>query len=80
MVLLITEGLQGGHLWIADSAGTHNMLFQGQEVAGRIQDISKPFIFPARTVLHATQGWDEGKTDLQWLPLPLSDPLKLPLL
>ena len=61
MVLSLTTHHDGGALWVADSAGSVTMIHQGQTVAGRLQDIAEPFVFPARTVLHATQPWSEPK-------------------
>ena len=61
MVLSLTTHQRGGALWVADSAGSVTMFHQGRAVQGRLQDISEPFIFPARTVLHDTQPWFEPK-------------------
>ena len=61
LVLSLTEHEGGGGLWVADPLGQVTMIHQGLSLKGRVQDISEPFIFPARNVLHATQPWTEPR-------------------
>ena len=51
-------------MWVASGLGEHCRDFQGQKVKGRIQDISQPFIFSARSTLHATQDWEPNNNRL----------------
>ena len=57
LVCLLTRHSQGGHLWVANSRGDTAREHQGEQVLGRIQDITAPYIFSARGVLHATESW-----------------------
>ena len=57
LVYRLTQHAWGGHLWIASPEGLSRREFQGQQVTGRIQRIDEPFVFSARSHLHATEDW-----------------------
>ena len=61
LVVRLTTDLQGGDLWVADSQGHVLMSHQGLQVKGRIQCILEPYVFSARTLLHATEPWRLGR-------------------
>ena len=60
-VVRLTTDHQGGDLWVADSQGHVLMSHQGHQVKGRIQCILEPYVFSARTHLHATEPWQRGR-------------------
>ena len=61
MVVALTTHQSGGELWVAEPAGKITMIHQGLAIQGRAQDVSTPFVFPARSVLHATMPWNEPR-------------------
>ena len=61
MVVALTPHVNGGGLWIADSEGDVFQLLQGRRIPGRVQDLQEPYVFSARTHLHATQPWVEDR-------------------
>ena len=61
MVVALTHHSKGGGLWVADCKGDVFQLFQGRKVPGRIQSLHEPYVFSARSHLHATQPWEESR-------------------
>ena len=61
MIVALTEHENGGGLWVYDQGGEVRQVFQGRQLPGRIVDISCPYVFSARSLLHATQPWHESR-------------------
>ena len=57
----LTDHESGGGLWISDPQGDTFQVFQGGLLPGRIQSLSDPYVFSARSILHATQPWRETR-------------------
>lgn len=83
MIICLTNHVDGGGLWVADTSGPEYQDFEGVSIAGRFVQLDEAFRFPARSVIHATQPWQEkqrivvvGFTPIGTLALQYPPPLK----
>ena len=61
MIVALTEHQNGGGLWVYDHNGGVYQLFQGRQLPGRTINVQNPFVFSARSLLHATEPWKEAR-------------------
>ena len=56
-LVALTNSFTGGELWLEHDRGTHTMTIKGKAKLGIKVDLTSPFAFSAKTVLHATVPW-----------------------
>eukprot|EP00439_Symbiodinium_sp_Y106_P001906 s8935_g1.t1 len=57
MIMSLTQGHQGGELWLAHDKGDATMLCNGIPQKGIKIDVTTPFLFSAKSIMHATCEW-----------------------
>ena len=56
-LVALTNSFIGGELWLEHDRGTSAMTIKGKMKLGMKVDLTNPFAFSAKTVLHATVPW-----------------------
>ncbi|CAE7240052.1 unnamed protein product, partial [Symbiodinium sp. KB8] len=72
MLMTLTQGYTGGELWLAHERGGERMLHAGIWRQGIKIDVTTPFCFSARSILHATCAWSGDRIALAAYSTPRS--------
>ena len=72
MLMTLTQSYTGGELWLAHERGGERMLHAGIWRQGIKIDVTTPFCFSARSILHATCAWGGDRVALAAYSTPRS--------